>query len=46
MSALQSVAGVNMDEEAARLIQFEQHYNASARLISMAKEMFDALLSL
>ncbi|MES3008205.1 MAG: flagellar hook-associated protein FlgK [Pseudomonadota bacterium] len=46
MSALQSVSGVNMDEEAARLIQFEQHYNASARLISMAKEMFDALLSL
>jgi len=46
MSSLQSVAGVNVDEEAARLIEFEQHYNASARLIALAKEMFDAILNL
>lgn len=46
MESLQGVAGVNLDEEAARLIQFEQHYNASARLITMAKEMFDTILSL
>lgn len=46
MSALQSVSGVNVDEEAASLIQFEQHYNASARLISLAKELFDSLLNL
>ncbi|MDX1489662.1 MAG: flagellar hook-associated protein FlgK [Pseudohongiellaceae bacterium] len=46
MSALQSVSGVNVDEEAANLIKFEQHYNASARLISLAKELFDSLLGL
>lgn len=46
MSALQSVAGVNIEEEAANLIKFEQHYNASARLISLAKELFDSLLAL
>jgi flagellar hook-associated protein 1 FlgK len=46
MSALQSVSGVNVDEEAANLIKFEQHYNASARLISLAKDLFDSLLNL
>src|SRR5690554_3208033 len=44
MDALQSVAGVNMEEEAARLIQLEQHYNASARLITLARDLFDTLL--
>ncbi|ALO46649.1 flagellar hook-associated protein FlgK [Pseudohongiella spirulinae] len=44
MDALQSVAGVNLEEEAARLIQLEQHYNASARLITLARDLFDTLL--
>ncbi|MCP5357535.1 MAG: flagellar hook-associated protein FlgK [Pseudomonadales bacterium] len=46
MDSLQGVAGVNLEEEAARLIQFEQHYNASARLISMAKELFDTIVNI
>lgn len=46
MDSLQGVSGVNVEEEAARLIQFEQHYNASARLISMAKDMFDTLINI
>lgn len=46
MDSLQGVAGVNIEEEAARLIQFEQHYNASARLISMAKELFDTIVNI
>jgi len=46
MESLQGVAGVNLDEEAALLIKFEQHYNASARLITMAKEMFDTILNI
>jgi len=46
MDSLQGVAGVNIEEEAARLIQFEQHYNASARLITMAKDMFDTLINI
>ena len=46
MDSLQGVSGVNVEEEAARLIQFEQHYNASARLITMAKDMFDTLIAI
>mgnify|MGYP001627124553 CR=1 FL=1 len=44
MDAMQSVAGVNLEEEAARLIQLEQHYNASARLITLARDLFETLL--
>lgn len=40
-----SVAGVNLDEEAADLIKFEQYYNASAQLIQVARGLFDTLLS-
>ena len=46
MDSLQGVSGVNVEEEAAKLIQFEQHYNASARLISMAKDLFDTLINI
>lgn len=40
-----SVAGVNLDEEAANMIQFQQAYAASARIISTAQTVFDTLLS-
>ena len=40
-----SMAGVNLDEEAANLIKFEQAYNASAQLITVARQIFDTLLS-
>ncbi|MDH7944883.1 flagellar hook-associated protein FlgK [Pseudohongiella sp. SYSU M77423] len=46
MDASQSVSGVNLEEEAARLIQLEQHYNASARLITLARDLFDTLLGM
>jgi len=46
MDAMMSLSGVNIEEEAARLIQLEQHYNASARLISLARELFDTLLNM
>jgi flagellar hook-associated protein 1 len=39
-----SYSGVNLDEEAADLIRFEQLYQANARVISVAREMFDTLL--
>lgn len=42
---VQNVAGVNLDEEAADLIKFEQAYNASARIITVAQTIFDSLLS-
>ncbi|WP_313087647.1 flagellar hook-associated protein FlgK [Pseudomonas sp.] len=40
-----SLSGVNLDEEAANLIKFEQYYNASAQIIQVARSMFDTLIS-
>ncbi|MEI7035931.1 flagellar hook-associated protein FlgK [Fulvimonas yonginensis] len=44
MTAQQSVAGVNIDEEAANLVRFQQAYQASAQVISAANTVFNALL--
>ncbi len=41
----QSISGVNLDEEAAKLVKFQQAYSASARVISVAQQTFDVLLS-
>jgi flagellar hook-associated protein 1 len=41
----QSVAGVNLDEEAANLLRYQQAYQASARIIQASQSLFDALLS-
>ena len=41
-----SVSGVNLDEEAANLIKFEQTYNAAAQIINVARQLFDTLLSI
>ncbi|NWG74588.1 MAG: flagellar hook-associated protein FlgK [Rubrivivax sp.] len=38
-------AGVNLDEEAARLIQFQQAYQAAAKVLQVAQSVFDTLLS-
>jgi len=37
-------AGVNLDEEAARLIQFQQSYQAAAKMLQVASSVFDTLL--
>ena len=39
-----SQAGVNLDEEAARLIQYQQSYQAAAKILQVAQQMFDTLL--
>lgn len=44
-AARESVSGVNLDEEAANLIKFQQYYNASAQVIKVAQSIFDTLLS-
>ncbi|TNI91843.1 FlgK family flagellar hook-associated protein [Aeromonas allosaccharophila] len=41
----ESVSGVNLEEEAANLIRFQQSYAASAQIVSTAKTIFDTLLS-
>jgi len=43
-AALDQVSGVNLDEEAAKLIQFQQAYQASAQMISVSNTLFDSLL--
>lgn len=46
ISRRSSVEGVNIDEELVQLTVYQQSYNASARLIAAAKEMFDVLANL
>ena len=43
-AAVQSKVGVNLDEEAARLIQFQQSYQAAAKMLQVAQSLFDTLL--
>lgn len=40
------LSGVNLDEEAANLLKFEQAYQASARLIQTADQMFQTMLGM
>ncbi|UPG89022.1 flagellar hook-associated protein FlgK [Luteibacter aegosomaticola] len=41
----QSLSGVNLDEEAANLLKFQQAYSASAQVITTANSIFQSLLS-
>jgi flagellar hook-associated protein 1 FlgK len=41
-----SLSGVNIDEELANMIIYQNAYNAAARLITTANEMFDTLLTI
>jgi flagellar hook-associated protein 1 FlgK len=40
-----AVSGVNLDEEAANLLKFQQSYQAAAQIISIANAAFDSLLA-
>jgi flagellar hook-associated protein 1 len=41
----QSMAGVNLNQEAANLVQFQQAYQASAQVISTAQQLFSSLIT-
>ena len=43
-AAKSEVSGVNLDEEAANLVRFQQAYQAAAQVISVANGLFDTLL--
>ena len=43
-SAVSELSGVNMDDEAAQLIEYQQAYQASARVLQTARELFDTLI--
>lgn len=45
-TAQQSESGVNLDEEAANLIQYQQAYQAAAKVMQAVSDMFDILASL
>ena len=45
-SAVASKSGVNLDEEAGRLIQFQQGYQAAAKVLQVAQAIFDTLLQM
>lgn len=44
-NAQQSVSGVNLNEEAANLVQYQQAYQAAAEVIKTAATLFQSLLS-
>jgi len=44
-SVQQSISGVNLDQQAAELVSFEQAYQASAQVIASAQTLFTSLLT-
>jgi flagellar hook-associated protein 1 FlgK len=44
LAARDSVSGVNLDEEAAAMLRYQQAYQAAAQMIGIAGQLFDSLL--
>ena len=42
----QSESGVNLDEEATNLLRYQQAYQAAGKMMQIATQLFDVLLSL
>ena len=42
---ISSKSGVNLDEEAARLIQYQQAYQAVAQVVAITSSLFDTLIN-
>ncbi len=42
--SIQSVSGVNLDEEAANLLRYQQAYQASSKVIEISNTLFDSIL--
>jgi flagellar hook-associated protein 1 FlgK len=45
MEAREAVSGVNLDEEAANLLKYQQAYQASAQVISVVNSLFQTLFN-
>ncbi|SDI04943.1 flagellar hook-associated protein FlgK [Propionivibrio dicarboxylicus] len=41
-----SISGVNLDEEAANLIQYQQAYQAASKVLEIASKLFDSILAI
>jgi flagellar hook-associated protein 1 FlgK len=44
--ALQAQAGVDLDQETVNLVRFQQAYQASARIMQVASDLFDSILAI
>ncbi len=42
----QGISGVNLDEEASNLLRYQQHYQASAKIVETATTIMDTILSI
>ncbi len=45
-SARESFSGVNLDEEAANLLMYQQAYQATAKMIEIGSKLFDSILAI
>ena len=45
VQSIQSISGVNLDEEAANLLRFQQTYQAASKIIEMSNTLFDSILN-
>lgn len=45
-NAQQSLSGVNLDEEAANLMRYQQAYQASGKMLQIASTLFNSILSI
>lgn len=43
-NSIQSISGVNLDEEAANLMRFQQAFQASSKVIEISNSLFDSIL--
>jgi flagellar hook-associated protein 1 FlgK len=42
----ESISGVSLDEEAAKMIEMQKHFDAAARLIRTADEVLETVVNL
>ncbi|MDX9975194.1 MAG: flagellar hook-associated protein FlgK [FCB group bacterium] len=45
-NAMQSASGVNLDEEAANLLRYQQAYQAAAKMMNLASSLFEEVLAI
>ena len=46
VAAQDELAGVNLDEEASKLLEQQQAYKAAAQILQTARDMFDTLVAI
>lgn len=46
VTAMQELSGVNLDEEAANLLRYQQSYQAAAKILEIAGRVFDEVIAL